>query len=275
MIEFIKTLNNDFAAVISCIISMITAVTTIIYVVFTYRQMKATQDSVKLLQVEMKQDKQPCIVVSIKRVYSGSANASNGRRWMPVEFSLENISDAPALSIFVISHLELQHVHVSSGQKNINMFSGPLFIPSLKAGVSQNESLHYENKQIDLMFQDLFTCLQKDWKRLATDPYQNHFRGTELVIQVFYKNLNGQWFESKITQEIAWAFDETTKKMTNHNLNEFTFPPRAVTMKDSFELQLVSLNLSPLQVHMVDQKKVDKALIPYKDDWPDVFRAET
>ena len=252
MIEFIKALNTDFAAVISCIISLITAVTTIVYVVFTYRQVKATQDSVKLMQVEM-----------------------NGRRWMPVEFSIENISDTPALSIFAISHLELQSLYVSVGQKNVNMFSGPLFIPYLKAGVSHNGSLHYENEQIDLMFKDLLASMQKNWKRLETNPYQHSFRGTELVIQVFYKNLNGQWFESKLTREIVWAFDEITKTKTKHNLNEFTFPPREITPEDSFELQMTSPYLSPLQVHMVNREEVDKALSPYKKEWPDIFRAET
>ncbi len=275
MIEFIKALNTDFAAVISCIISLITAVTTIVYVVFTYRQVKATQDSVKLMQVEMKQEKQPCMIVSINQVYSGCASATNGRRWMPVEFSIENISDTPALSIFAISHLELQSLYVSVGQKNVNMFSGPLFIPYLKAGVSHNGSLHYENEQIDLMFKDLLASMQKNWKRLETNPYQHSFRGTELVIQVFYKNLNGQWFESKLTREIVWAFDEITKTKTKHNLNEFTFPPREITPEDSFELQMTSPYLSPLQVHMVNREEVDKALSPYKKEWPDIFRAET
>ena len=275
MIEVMKVLNTDFAAVLSCIISLVTAVTTIVYVVFTYRQVKATQDSVRLMQAEMKQEKQPCLIVSINRVYSGSADALNGRRWMPVEFRLENISDTPALSIFAISHLELQSLHASGGKKNVNMFSGPLFIPYLKAGISKKGHLHYENEQIDLMFKDLMICMKKNWKRLATNPYQSAYRGTELVIQVFYKNLNGQWFESKLIREVGWAFDETTKKKTKNNLNEFTFPPREITAGDSFELQMVSPYLSPLQVHMVNREEVDKALSPYKEDWPDVFRAET
>ena len=241
MIEVMKVLNTDFAAVLSCIISLVTAVTTIVYVVFTYRQVKATQDSVRLMQAEMKQEKQPCLIVSINRVYSGSADALNGRRWMPVEFRLENISDTPALSIFAISHLELQSLHASGGKKNVNMFSGPLFIPYLKAGISKKGHLHYENEQIDLMFKDLMICMKKNWKRLATNPYQSAYRGTELVI----------------------------------NLNEFTFPPREITAGDSFELQMVSPYLSPLQVHMVNREEVDKALSPYKEDWPDVFRAET
>ena len=258
MIEVMKVLNTDFAAVLSCIISLVTAVTTIVYVVFTYRQVKATQDSVRLMQAEMKQEKQPCLIVSINRVYSGSADALNGRRWMPVEFRLENISDTPALSIFAISHLELQSLHASGGKKNVNMFSGPLFIPYLKAGISKKGHLHYENEQIDLMFKDLMICMKKNWKRLATNPYQSAYRGTELVIQVFYKNLNGQWFESKLIREVGWAF-----------------PPREITAGDSFELQMVSPYLSPLQVHMVNREEVDKALSPYKEDWPDVFRAET
>ena len=270
--ELVQNINQNYAALISCLISLVTAITTIIYVVFTHHQMKATQESVKLMQIEMKQARQPCIAVSINRVYSGKAIPSNGRRQMPVEFTIENIGDAPALSVFSISHLELQNVFNKDGNKNVEMFSGPLLTPFLRAGESAEEDLHYENKQIDLMFTDLAATMDKNWERIKNNPYQPSFHGTEIIIQVYYKNLNDQWFESRLKQEIAWGYDNYTKNKTKHNLNEFTFPPRVVKNEDEFELQLCSPKLSPLNIQMVSREEVEKELLKYKDEWPDVFR---
>lgn len=271
--ELAIIINQNYAALISCFTSFVTAIITIIYVVFTHHQMKATQESVKLMQIEMKQEKQPCIVVSINRVFSEKAIPSNGRRQMPVEFTIENIGDSPALSVFSISHLELQNTVSKDDNKNVEMFSGPLLCPFLKVTETKKEYLHYENQQIDLMFTDLAITMDKNWERIKKNPEQSHCHGTELIIQVFYRNLNDQWFESRLTQEIGWAYDDYTKKKTRYNLNEYTFPPREVKAEDQFELQLSSPWLSPLSISMVSSEEVEKALSKYKNKWPDVFRA--
>jgi len=274
MADFLQAINNNYASIITCMISLITAITTIVYVVFTHQQMKATQDSVKIMQAELKQAKQPCITISIKTIYSGTPLPGNGRRQMPVEFVIENIGDAPAISVFCISHLVLQYITDDNGNKKVDMFSGPLFLPCLKVDENEKNYLHYENQAIELMFKDLSVAMQRNWERIRTTPYMNPYRHTEIVIQVFYKNMNQQWFESKLTQEIAWGYDEITKNKTKHNLNEFTFPPRKLMEKDIFQLQLVSPNLSPLQIHMVDQEYYEQALFPYKERSPSIFRAE-
>ena len=270
MLEFLKEINNNYAALLACVISLISAVTTVVYVVFTHRQMKAAQDSVKLMQVEMKQSKQPCLVPMISRVYSDKA-LSNGRRFMPIEFCVENVGDAPALSVYAISHLELKEITTPNGCRSVNMFSGPYSIHCVKVGEKQDVRLHYEEDEIALMFQDLTINMHKNWERIKTCPSQNAYRGTDLVLQIYYKNLSGQWFSTTLRREICWAEKNVTIEKTKHNLNEQTFPPRKITDDDSFELVLSWLYNPQIKTEMMSEEDVFEILEPYRNDFPSAF----
>ncbi|MBE6122434.1 MAG: hypothetical protein E7190_06945 [Erysipelotrichaceae bacterium] len=271
MLRILQIINQEYASILSCIISLITAITTIVYVVFTHHQMKATQETVKVMKDELKQNKQPCVTLSINKIESGPS-LSNGRRQMVINFCVENVGDTPAISLFCISHLELQHCTDENGMKIIDMFSGPLYYSCLKIGEIKEARLHYENKQIKLLFNDLTIAMDENWKRIKSKPYSHHVRGTEIVIQAFYKNISGQWFETKLQQEVCWGYDTLTEEKTKENINEFTFPPRELTENDRFQLCLASPYLSPQLIHMVNEDEATKVLEAYKKDWPDSFR---
>lgn len=270
MLEFLKQVNQNYAGILSCFVALISVVVTVVYVVFTHAQMKAAKTSVTLMKKELKQSQQPCVIPNIKEIRSGPA-MSNGRRQMHVRFSLENISNTPALSVYSLSYLVLQHTIDENGQKEVDMFSGPFYFPNIKGLESADAHLHYENQQINAMFADLSEKLRKNWERIKNNPSQHRYRGPNIVIHVFYRNISRQWFESKLVQEISWAFDETTKKKTKHNLNEYTLPPRELTDEIDFQLQLVSPHISPLNVSLVDEKIVSSMLSRYKERWPDLF----
>ena len=217
---------NDNTAIISCMVSLIGVIVTTVYVIFTHKQMKAAQKSVEIMKTELKMEKQPCLILKIESVTSGKA-LSNGRRQMHVSFTIENLGDSPALSVFCISYLVLQHTKTKSGKNKVDMFSGPYYIEAIKAGdVIENNYVHYENREITYMFDDLSIELAKNWKRIHDNPYQQAHRGTSLVLCCYYRNISGQWFESKLTRDIGFAYDEITKEKTKENINEFTFPPR-------------------------------------------------
>ena len=61
MMELVN-LINQYSGLLSVMVAFITAIITLIYVIFTYKQMKASQDSLKLAIKQFKVDKQPCIV---------------------------------------------------------------------------------------------------------------------------------------------------------------------------------------------------------------------
>ena len=205
MIELIKSINQDYAGFLACLISFFTLITTIVYVLFTYSQMKATKESVKVMQDGMKQEKQPCISLQIKKAYSGKS-LSNGRRQMPIEFEIENIGDSPAISVYCISNLKLQHTVNEDGSNVVNMFTGPQYYPFLKAGGKETPHIHYENKEINYLFEDLTIEMAKNRRRIEETPWMHSYPGTEIQIRVFYKNMNEQWFETYLSQEIACVY---------------------------------------------------------------------
>ena len=268
---FLDWINSN-AAVISCFAALATVIVTIIYVVFTHKQMKAAQKSVDIMKTEFKMAKQPCLIISLDKVDSDKA-LPNGRRQMHVNFSINNIGDAPALSVFCISYMLLQHTTTKEGNSVVHMFSGPYYTEAIKAGdTTEKDSIHYENREITYMFDDLSSALAKNWKRIHDNPYQHHHRGTNLVLCCYYRNINGQWFESKLTREIHSAFDQTTIEKTKGNLSEFTFPPRLIDSDTVFTLQLCSTQGSPqYRFEPVSEEYVHTVLEEYKQNWPYLF----
>ncbi len=263
---------NENGALVSCIVSLLGVLVTVVYVVFTHKQMKATQKSVEIMKTELRMAKQPCLILEIHSIESREA-LPNGRRFMPVPFSIENIGDSPALSVFCVSYMVLQHTTTKSGNRVVNMYSGPFFIEAVKAGEKTvKNSIHYENREITYMFDDLSVNLAKNWKRVHDNPSQHAHRGTSLVLCCYYRNVYGQWFESKLTREIGFAVDQITKEKTKENLNEFTFPPRLIEDNTCFTLQLHSPQASPqYRCEPVDEKYVQSVLGQYKEDWPELF----
>lgn len=268
---FLKWINEN-GAFVSCIVSMLGVIVTVVYVIFTHRQMKAAQKSVEIMKTELRMAKQPCLILDIQSVESGRA-LSNGRRQMPVYFTVENIGDSPALSVFCISYMVLQHTTTKQGNNIVNMFTGPFYTEAIKAGDTTSKGrIHYENREITYMFDDLSVKLAKNWKRVHDNPSQHAHRGTSLVLCCYYRNVLGQWFESKLTREIGYAVDQITKEKTKENLNEFTFPPRLIEEDTCFTLHLHSPQTSPqFKCEPVDEKYVQSILGQYKKDWPELF----
>lgn len=92
--------------------------------------MKASQDSLKLAIKQFKVDKQPCIVY--KTIKSeGTHCFYKQRRQLHINLKIENIGDAPAMSIYVFSYLQLQNSNLKS---KVNMDYLPDYVPFLKAG---------------------------------------------------------------------------------------------------------------------------------------------
>ena len=182
-------------------------------------------------------------------------------------------ADSPALSVFCVSYLVLQHTETKNGEKTVNMFSGPYYKEAIKAGDrTEKDCVHYENREITYMFDDLSIKLAKNWKRVHDNPTQHAHRGTSLVLCCYYRNVSGQWFESKLIRDIAFAYDRITKEKTKENLNEFTFPPRLIDNDTEFTLQLYSAQASPqYRFKLVSEEYVKNELEKYKQDWPALF----
>lgn len=237
----LQYINTNLSGVLSAVIALITALITLVYVVFTYKQMKATQNATDTAIKQLQLNNQPCVIAEIFRTYGGKC-FSGTRRQLHIDVELENVGDSPALTTYTFAYLELQNTkHVKNGSNIVDMDYLPDFIKCIKA-----------NEEKKLLY--------------ALKLYRPHYRGTVLVIEVYFRNVLGQWFKNTVRQEIAWLIDKHAEPRKTHNINENTIPPRPLGQNTEVELQLVSPKMSVFQTDLIEAKVIEEKLLQYKDD---------
>ncbi len=269
MNNFFVDINNNYSNLLSLIVSIIIAVITLLYVIFTYKQMKATKESVKMLINQINLDKQPCVVPVIKKGYS-HAEIDNGRRWLIIEFDLNNIGTFSAVSVMIVSHLNLKYTTTKKGTHEVPMTSTIEYQPFIAVNEKKELFVAYENKEIEYLIKDLEISYNKNVERLKNAPHLNHYRGTTLIIQIFYKNLLGQWFKTELSQEIAW-FNDNNLQINGHNLNSITVPPNELNPKHDVDLQFSWLSNSQIDINPIDTSEVNRIIKNYSQHQPEIM----
>ena len=247
---------NSYSGIISIAISLITAIVTLIYVVFTYRQMKAAQAGLKMSARQIKTEKQPCIVYKQIEAY-GTECFSEDRRQLHIELELENIGDSPAISIYVFSHFKLQYVNEPSDI--VNMEYLPDFIPFLKADSTVSASTRYETYEIFRVLEDLGISHVKNMQRIKSNPSKSAYQSPELVIEIYYKNIMGQWFKNERRVEVLDVLGKTDQG-DYKPLN----PPDSLEDDMEFELQLIAQEFALSNLKLVDENEIKAKLKPYE-----------
>lgn len=255
MLDFI----NTYSGVFNVIVSFLTAVITFVYVVFTYKQMRAAQNAIKMSDKQLKLDKQPCVVFD-EITTVGTNCFYKSRRQLHIKMKLQNIGDAPALSIYVFSYLKLQH---SGENDRVDMYYLPDFVPFLKVGTDTNVSVRYEEFEINKLLEDLSIAEAKNINRINTDATKSAFKGTCLVIEIYYKNISGQWFKNVRSIEILDILEkqEDEKRKT-------VSPPNSLKDDVWFELQLINPAFSNNYLVVVEEAEIKNKLQIYSEDRP-------
>lgn len=268
--EFLQNINNNYAAVLSLITSVLMVIVTIVYVLYTKKQADYSKKSLETVITQIKVEKQPCIVPSIIDSYGSAFKASDHTR-MQLAFTirLDNCGDAPATNIFTFAFIELQNIRKEKDEKIL--LKGSLLPDTVHAIVKEDSittSLHFETREIKLLLDDLSSSMDKNWERLKTNPYLCHIHGPNIIIKVFYRNIMGQWYTSSLTKEIAWLDYIEPKARKTHNLNENTIPPKTIKEGDEYKTVLVSDKLAPFSYHMTDEETVKKYIKLCEPDNP-------
>lgn len=264
ILQYIHYINSNLAGVLSVVVAIITALITLVYVVFTYKQMKATQNATETAIKQIQLNNQPCIIAEILQTY-GSKCFSETRRQLKIELELENVGDSPALSIYTFAYLELQHIkHVKNESNIVNMDFLPDFTKCIKVGEKSKASVRFETFEINMLVEDLRINYEKNIERLRSNPCQPSYRGTVLVVEVYYRNVLGQWFKNTVRQEISWLNNTHAEPRKTHNINENTIPPCPLEQNTEFELQLVSPKLSVFATDLINVTEIEGKLEQYK-----------
>lgn len=264
--ELLQNINTNYSGILSVIVAAITAIITLVYVVFTFKQMQAAQKSAELASKQMRLSNQPCVVVDISQTSGSPCFPDSTRRQLHIALELENIGDSPALELYTLSYLELQHIkNVSDGSNIVDMYFYPDYRKYLKANSKDSVSVSYETDEINMLVEDLRYCHEKNMSRIRTNPSKYPYHGTVLVVEVYYKNLLGQWFKNTLRQEIDWLVDKNAPPRKTHNLNENTIPPRILGAETAFTLQLIAPRFSAAGIELVSVEEVKEKLTPYSE----------
>ena len=258
--EILRYIDANNSGILSVMIATMTALVTLVYVIFTYKQMKISQASTETAIKQLRLNNQPCVITEISETY-GSECFSGTRH---IELNLENVGDSPALSVYVFAYLELQHTkHIKNSSNIVEMDFLPDFVKCIKVGEKGVASVRFETFEINMLLEDLRIAYEKNMKRLYVEPYHSPYRGTVLVIETYYRNVLGQWFKNTIRQEIMWLNDKHAEPRKTNNINENTIPPRILEKDTEFELQLVSPHLSVFSTELIDSTVMERKLEKY------------
>ena len=270
MLEFIKSINSDYAGVLSLLSSLVMVIVTIIYVRHTKRQAYYAKESAELVAKQIKTDKQPCVVPLVIDSYGSAWDASDYTRiQLGFTIKLKNVGNSPAINVYTLADFELQFIKDSDGNKKLLPAALlPGFIQALSAEEETEINIHFETAEIKELICELRKTAEKNWERLRTNPSHNHYNGANLKIRVFFKNLMGQWCESTIFYEIPWLVFKNPPPQKTHNLNENTIPPKEIHEGDEFKAVLSSHHIAPYVFEMTTEERVTDLLQKYLDESP-------
>ena len=270
MLEFIKSINSDYAGVLSLLSSLVMVIVTIIYVRHTKRQAYYAKESAELVAKQIKTDKQPCVVPLVIDSYGSAWDASDYTRiQLGFTIKLKNVGNSPAINVYTLADFELQFIKDSDGNKKLLPAALlPGFIQALSAEEETEINIHFETAEIKELICELRKTAEKNWERLRTNPSHNHYNGANLKIRVFFKNLMGQWCESTIFYEIPWLVFKNPPPQKTHNLNENTIPPKEIHEGDEFKAVLSSHHFAPFVFEMTTEERVTDLLQKYLDESP-------
>lgn len=198
-------LANSWTDVSMVILTGITVITAIFSLIYTGIQVRYTEQSVEQIYKQIKTEKQPCVVPKVVDS-SGEAfdTGSYTRVQLQFDLEMENVGDAPALNVFVLSSIRLNLSSDSEFEKQYLLASLlPGYIQALKGDNKEKNSIHYETQEVEGLLQGLDKANKKNIERIKNNPSHWPYVGATLIVQVIYKNIMGQWCESVMQQDIA------------------------------------------------------------------------
>lgn len=251
---------NKNVAIFDVLVSLVTAIITLVCVIFTFWQARIAQKALKTASMQMRVEKQPCIVYEDIKT-EGTNCFWEDRRQLHINLTLQNIGDSPAMCVYVFSHLELQYAEDGNGI--VDMYYLPDFVPYINVGSKADASIRYEEVEIDLLIEDLSIGAVKNAQRIKTDATRESYKGTVLVVETYYKNMLGQWFKNERHVEILDILErkEGGKK-------EIVDPPNSLKDDVWFELELIAPAFSLSNIQTVDEKEIKDRLIAFERDRP-------
>lgn len=171
--------------------NIILVIITGIYAYYTKQILDSSLNEVKLLS-------NPIIGINIDEIYISKVYGEK-RRNLVVNLSIVNIGNDPAIDILVDAEIVLEYSDIK-GEKNIPAVLGVNSIPFAKAGEEINEiglNPSFGNTLISHLFDDFNESYRLNDYRINTNPSQDPYNASKLILYVYYHNNLGQYFKGE------------------------------------------------------------------------------
>ena len=242
------------ANMIQVICSFCMLIVTILYVVFTWKQAKYTKQAFLESVKQTKEDRQPYIIPTIENV-SGVAFETSDDIRVQLNFhcKMENVGDSSAVSIYALLYAKMQY---QQDKKLVYAHLIPRYNYTIGVAKTAEEDIHFETSQFRDIIEDLEISHVKNMKRIETNPYQEAFKGPDLILRILYKNMMGQWFESELVQELL----NVTYKPKDENERGEIVTNKDVTDGDVYKGYMINPCFSHMTRRMVSDDYVKAVL---------------
>ena len=197
-----KTINTDYANLLSFGASLLLVIVTIIYAGYTYRQVTYSRKQFLL-------DKQPYVIPSVlTRNFSDFEESETQRtRTLRLEYKIANVGTEPAFSVQPFVSFAYPENDSREELKNFGLV--PYSYAYLTAGEEKQGAVSLyekgtdeENEGLEKIYPALGCRLSETGDIVPADTAREKQYPT-LTLSVYYRNLVGQWFVSTIKEDVT------------------------------------------------------------------------
>jgi len=260
----LREINDHYAAVLGTSFSLILILITAVYVVLTYFQAQATQQSVRLnreflahAEKQLLHSRVPMLMADMDKS-KGGPYFGERRRQLGVDWKIKNIGDGPALQIHVRMKLKYTHAEFEDYDETCEQS----FVGNLAPKDDTTAHMWFETAKIEKMQEDFSIKSAKNIARVKLNPRQSAYRGPELHLTILYSNVHGQFFKTVVVYPILClrvaSREDEEEKMVHW------FAEKPLQDEEDFELVLMNPIFSRFSFDPVDRKEGEAEIEHYR-----------
>lgn len=261
----LKTVNDDYAAVLGVLLTSILLLITFMYVVLTHLQVKASKESVALsrrfLEQAHKQLRHSNIPVLIPEVTKTSGTRYFGarRRQLHLTCKIKNIGDGPAIRV----HTRIKFVYKHVQFLYYDEYAEYSFIGNTGIGEERTAEMHFETEKIEKMIEDFAIAHAKNTFRVKHNPFQNPYPTPDFSVELIYANVHGQYFRSCLVHPLGYI--EAYQRARKEDQRIYWTSETPLGDDESFKLSFLNPIFQTFSFDPVDDPEAEEFMARYRE----------
>lgn len=268
--DFIKIINQDYSNFLSALAGIFSALgsflllfVTMIYVIFTYKQVNIAKESIDLNKEYLKQSERqhktsvvPILEPIEIKVHGGACyptfNGSMNRKLF-VFWNMKNTGNSPAIQIYNKIEFKLKFVE---GDSHI-FTSRYRYAGSLTTNDKRDASAEFDIDKLSLLLADIIAMLKYNTDVLEKGLGEGLARGATLAVNCVFTNVYDQYFKTVYEGEI---YNITVKDKNGQKRNLYKLDEQMLKNDEEFDLIIPFYRLKFSLLNDVEKKEFIKEL---------------